>query len=337
MFSVPTLLIVGAGASVEVGFPTGPALKQRIIEALTFQHDGWQFQGGAADIRRSFQFAASDEICSLNQLLDASDHIVRNLPLTDSIDSFLHSHQGQPAIELSAKIAICEIISRYETASSLYIEHSEQAQNFNFAPLSETWLARLWAKIHQNMLGQSLSSIFTNLEIITFNYDRCIEQFLSLALSSFYRVNLSEARLAVDKLDITHVYGSLGALRSGEPNHGEFGVVASSLIAPSARIKTFTESVDSRVLDASYKKIVRSQRVIFLGFSFAGINMDFLRLARGDDNAFRSVRGTCYRMSDENIDAATRGVESLFCKDASAARLVNDTCVNFFDRLSLSL
>jgi hypothetical protein len=337
MFNVPTLLIVGAGASVELGFPTGPALKQRIIEALAFQHDGRTLAGGAADVRRALQQAAAQNLHSLNELLDAADHIVRNLPLADSIDSFLHSHQGQTPIELVAKIAIAEVISRHETASPLWLEHHGCAGRFNFLPVKDTWFARLWGRIHHNLLGQNLNSIFDNLEIITFNYDRCIEQFLSIALASFYRVDFNEARAATETLAVTHVYGTLGGLQPGDGFYAEFGSCAHNLISPATRIKTFTESVDSRVLENARAKILRSKRVIFLGFSFAPINMEFLRLARGEDDGFRSVRGTCYKMSEENVSSARRSAESVFCNNQPSAYLVDDTCANFFDRLSLSL
>lgn len=58
-----------------------------------------------------------------------------------------------------------------------------------------------------------LEDIFRNISFIFFNYDRCIEFYLWIALQDYFNITSQEAaKLVQTKLKIIHPYGSLGPI-----------------------------------------------------------------------------------------------------------------------------
>ena len=120
-----TVIVVGAGASVEAGFPTSTKLKEQIAALLDikFGRGGTKKISGddliTEALRRTQQKSGSGDI---NPYLHAGWEIRDGLPQAVSIDSFIDARQGNKLIELCGKLAIVRAILEAEKRSRLYVD-----------------------------------------------------------------------------------------------------------------------------------------------------------------------------------------------------------------------
>ena len=71
------------------------------------------------------------------------------------------------------------------------------------------WYQLLWSKLHAG--AASLDDLRSNrLTIVTFNYDRSLEQYLLNAAGATFGVSASSAARILEYVPVIHVYGSLG-------------------------------------------------------------------------------------------------------------------------------
>lgn len=77
-----------------------------------------------------------------------------------------------------------------------------------------------------------------------------------------------------------------------------------------------------------------ADRIVFLGFSYANVNMDlFPRI----ENASKVVFGTCKDMSQPNTQHARTRLNSLVDPTLRRTALSPTTCADLFDDFELSL
>ena len=103
--------------------------------------------------------------------------------------------------------------------------------------------------------AQDADQVFSNLAIICFNYDRCVEQFLIHWRARAYALQFEEVRPLLAKLPILRPYGKighdgkryLGIAFGEEPGRLQFVDLASG-------IRTYTQQVED---DALVKEIRR--------------------------------------------------------------------------------
>jgi hypothetical protein len=123
--------------------------------------------------------------------------------------------------------------------------------------------------------------------LVVFNYDRCIEHYLFNALRTYYRMADGDAASLIAQLEIHHVYGDVSPLPwvegSDVPAAG-FGVDPSArqLLLGSQRLKTFTEGTDPT--EPKYRRIRElletGDNLVFLGFAFHRLNLNLLLAPR---------------------------------------------------------
>jgi hypothetical protein len=330
----PTLIVLGAGASVDLGFPTGPDLRSKISEALNFEFDGAMIRGGSQRIER---YLMEQQGPLRERLYRAATHVRRNLPLSDSIDSYLKSNPD-PDRELISKIAICDVIASCEDGCALQTGEASP-ERFNFNALGNFWAPRLFAKLHRGLIeGESPAAIFENVRFVTFNYDRVLEQFLTLAVGSFYNLTYDHAAALVEELSIWHVYGSLGGLSRSQKSYAQFGVPFGNLRENANRIRTFSETTAPEELHQLTEMMEWCRRFLFLGFSYAEINTSLLSQAyTPSPNYVKRVYGTCLGMSGQNVEIARNTLSSTLMGGYGTAMLLGLNCTEMFDDLSLTL
>lgn len=276
MFSPNTVFIVGAGASFEVGLPLGSGLKERVRELVHFEpNHGFSHQAISNAV---FQIAGNNQ-SRLSDFAHAAERIKDGLNHVSSIDTFLDMHRENDAVVALGKIAICIAIVEAERASALTAMFNPRNLRDAPIPSDETRYRTSWYVPFGELLTQGVAmdeaeSIFDNISIITFNYDRCIELFSEHLLRRAYGFG-DHSRTIASKLDILHVYGKIGSLHSAEgERHLSFGRTdGTDYVSLSEGIRTFTETVDSDVDERIKQRVREADTLVFLGFGWLPQNM----------------------------------------------------------------
>lgn len=279
------VLVVGAGASKELGLPTGAELRSQIANLLRYPTEAGRRISGDEKVRHAIEQAVRQINDHKNRTLDkyiAAARLVSDaMPLAISIDNFLDAHQENSAIELCGKLAIIHAILSAERQSILYFERSSHRSPMDFARSDSTWLNAFLRLLTENCTLDNLPDRLKGIAIIVFNYDRCIEHFLYHAFQTYYAASSDQAAALVKTIDIFHPYGTVGHLpwqNSGD--YVAFGEDAPprKLLKLCERIKTFTEGTDPDSSDIAtiQSHTTTAERLLFLGFAFHKLNLNLL-------------------------------------------------------------
>lgn len=257
MIQTPSTLVLGAGSSYAYGFPTGNQLRSLICSELR-RDSGKIYE--AIRLMGNSQMAVEE----FRSAFEGSEIY--------SIDKFLANGPNRPFWDVG-KAAIAAVLIRLEHEKPL----------FNPRPRDPTvttvdhWYRYLWSRMDNSWEG----FLSNNLRIITFNYDRSLEMYLSKALSSHNRMSFEQAISRVEQLRILHVYGSLGKLGSIGPTSRPYApdLDLKSMEVATNSIKVIPEHRKNNDQDVQILEWLReSERICYLGFSYDPINIDRLGL-----------------------------------------------------------
>lgn len=343
--SKPLVLVVGAGASKEAGLPIGSELKTNIAAALDIRYeDGYNRSGGDRLIDQAIRLLVERQGGrDIDPHLRAARHIAAAMPQAASIDNFIDAHRDNPLIELCGKLAIACCILRAE-ASSLMRVGNNTYDTINFKSLEKTWYNSFFQAIVQGAQLSDIPSRLSQLAIVTFNYDRCIEMYLHGALRNYYGIDAAASSSLLEHLAIYHPYGHLGQITQSIPGtDARFGaeVYPQKLIDAAKRLKTFTEGTDvsgSEIVEIR-NVIAHASKLVYLGFSFNPQNLTLL-YGNGVSRELgtRSVFGTALGLSQFDVAAIRQDISMRGSVDANRIYLRNDlTCVQLFHEFSRAL
>ncbi len=277
-------LVLGAGASFPYDFPLSDALV-----------DG---------IRRNLPQAASETAALLNRdrrLVEthtrpASAFATALKGLTAvSIDKFLNLNQQW--LDIGRMAIIIELLRREK--SSLYPGASG---------IQGDWYNYLFSKLIEGLdTVEAIKAEFgTGVRIVTFNYDRSLENFVHKNLSVLLSATLTKEEIAqiASRLEIVHVYGSIGRLPwQTDTQLGsivEYGDFSEDVYSRSEKIRNNIQLIyDQRTtldqLEKAKSFIYPANRVLVLGFGFDEKNIENLDL-RNTLNG-KLVFATGYKMT----------------------------------------
>lgn len=257
------------------------------------------------------------------------------MPQAISIDNFLEAHNGNQEIELCGKLGIVRAILQAEKNCSLNFDQSNTYNKLDFSKLEKTWLIPLQQLLFQNIHLSQIENVFSNIAFIVFNYDRCIEQFLFLALQNYYGINEDQASKIVQKLVIFHPYGTVGKLPwQQKSNPIPFGkqIHHSELLNLSDQIKTFNERVeDKEFLEKIRNVLFQANYIFFLGFAYHQQNLDLI--SSPDGGGAEMIIGTGYGLSQNDckiISNSLRGITKTSPKSEHLQIKSGLTCKGFF-------
>lgn len=265
MLKVPTTLVLGAGASMQYGFPNGMDLVTKIVN-----HSGnWGEHLFENSIREDFRI----------QLRNSGEN---------SIDAFLARHEEFMEF---GKFCITKAISDCENEGNLMARsrYCWYSQFFNSRILNEDI-----CNIAEN-LGK--------LRIVTFNYDRSLEKWLMNRLIYGFRFSLDDSLSLLSQLQIVHVHGQIGQLASTEEYASEFENPYKPISDEQTiqRMSRQLHIIAERSLDDSAEfsnassYLSEGKKVAFFGFGYHPENMRRLGL-HGEGmrqlRASRAVLGT---------------------------------------------
>lgn len=320
-----TVFLIGAGASAEVGLPTGERLKQLISDSLDIEYNSiGDVSKGDRLIDGSIREKCSEISDALLYHKEMSEYKnifkkTRNLlHLSPSIDNFIDSNRGDKRISLCGKLAILQKILESERQSKLYFDN-RTGKGLSYDVIQNTWYQKYFHLITEGSDKNEAREKILKSSFIIFNYDRCFEHFMYNALKDFYSLSDDEAVEFMDAMNIIHPYGKVGELqysRKGDAvNFGANIGNSKFFLSLSASIKTFTESVDEeKVVNNINKLIHNAERLIFLGFAFHPINMSLFRPKDANHNNRMVPRCyfTSYQLSDFNIENIRGKIARLF-------------------------
>lgn len=300
MFGRKTLFVVGAGASSEVGLPIGTDLAGTIAKMFTWRTDFGRVVEG--DERFITQFARQyPQHDQQESHLLAARQVASGVQLVGSIDNYIDTHRHDPRISAVAKFAIVYAILQAEAASSLCIDKSERANaRMNFARLRDSWFHQFGNMLVEGVPLDDIDNLFKNVKIVCFNYDRCIEHFLTNWLAAVYSISFEDAAHEVGKLLILRPYGIVAPIleRNRSVQYGA-SPGGSEINTLKNGIKTYTEQIeDNELLEAVSTSVAEAEVIVILGFGFHPQNMKIL--ASGTAGAAKRIIASAYETSDAN-------------------------------------
>lgn len=241
MINRKTVLILGAGASCDFGFPSGRKLVTDILKGLEKETDlfahlmNYDINNFTADKIRSFYKALRES-------------------MPPSIDIFLetrHEFTDLGKATIAYMLIPCEDEQNLKRSSKVH------------------WYEYLFSKMH----SPSLEGFKENkLSFLTFNYDRSLEKFLFDAIIGKYGLAYDKAVNQFDELvKIKHVYGQLGY-----PNSRHYSPkIRDSYIKVCMQNIQLMHEVDesSPILTEAKVLIQKAEVVCFLGFGYHESNL----------------------------------------------------------------
>lgn len=241
MITTETAFVLGAGASVPFGFPTGAELRRHLCGNL--HKDSSLF----TLLRQCGQ--SEDLILNFRETFELSGIY--------SIDSFI---AFRPAYQEIGELAIAAALIPLENATSLR------------AP-SDNWYQMLWNEMLTNVATPQ-DFLLNRVSFVTFNYDRSLEQYLLSAISHTFDLDLDEAFHLLSQIPIQHVYGSLG--NYGPDTSYRYGSqggtqLTESILAARSSIK-IVPAVRGPKDEQSANWLAKAQRVFVMGFGFDPTN-----------------------------------------------------------------
>jgi hypothetical protein len=266
------VIITGAGASKSFcpEFGIGSELVEQILQRLTEEHlhPSNRYLTDVIDLFEKEGPENLREIAKLykTQRKELASHLADYMNKNEwqkTIDSFVSEHNQYLKL---VNFCIAFHIAGYEGASR---------EKFNY---NESWLFRLCNLLeHICDKSENLGSI----EIITFNYDRLIENYIHMYFSE--RGILEKIENFVQN-NIHHVYGSLGSLPWQKSQIMEpvlYGAPNSQRKIMEGASRNFITIYEARI-EKEYKdlqeKVFNAEELWILGFGFDEINMNRLNL-----------------------------------------------------------
>lgn len=320
MLSRPTVIVVGAGASFELGLPVGSGLKESVANLLNITFpDGYTQSSGDHQIKELVQARALNRgERDWNPILHKCWLLRDALPGSLSIDNLIDAHRTDQDVAFIGKLAIAKAILAAERKSKLFRGSGDR--EFTFADVSGTWLVPFFQIASEGVARENAADIFENVTFIVFNYDRCVERFLPVALKLYYDLNDADAAAIAGKARVLHPYGQVGSITHDGSGLElvPFGSDRYDLPKVAEGIRTFSEGLHNPKQQATITDAIQNAlQIVFLGFAFHPLNMGLM--ATEPKTVMRKIFGTTVGLSEAAIRAVKASLFTAFHKRDSRA------------------
>lgn len=317
MFRSNTLLVVGAGSSVDAGLPLGSELVKRIAAMLQFEQTTIGIGTGSGNqeiyniILKHFGHSKA------HRVIKSCVGMSLSLQHADSIDAYLNDFRNDEDLVFCGKVSNAKAISEAETNRTLTADRTNVFNTLNWAGLEDSWYSKFFGILKSGVRLENIDTIFDNISIVCFNYDRCIEQYLFYAMQNYYRISASEALSVLRKLKIYHPYGTIGAFAIDQTTgHSNYGLAlrGAELVERSKTIRTVYENEkDIAGKEELQLMISNAEQVLFLGFGFHPLNIDLMRSKNNRQNL--KIYATGWKIPAPALDLIKKQISSVFHED----------------------
>jgi len=281
---IKQVLIIGAGGSFVYKFPLGDQLFKRIKNNFPI-HVSQHLAGFTRHYHGNRAFIDASEFS--NQIKNITGI---------SIDKYLNLNSD--LLELGKKAIAAEII-----------DCEKQSLNPVFDYVDNDWYTYLFSKMMEGL--DSIDDIVENfgkyISIITFNYDRSLENFLFNNLYEILKKKLKKNEIVeiFESIPFIHVYGKTGYLE-WESNKDDNLVVPfknlenvpyvlASKIANMIEI-IYEQRKDKDEIQNAKALIEKADRILFLGFGFDTLNLRILGMPDNIEN--KKIFGTAFQQTE---------------------------------------
>ena len=226
-------------------------------------------------------------------------------------------------------------ILKAEASSPHFKRVNNMKDTFDSSKFEDSWYSSLTKILTEGIKKSQIGNLFDNLEIINFNYDRCLEHYLPISLSEYYGISPDSIREIMKGLTIHRPYGVAGRLpwQKGDSPSVEFGGGSPQLLADVAQqVRTFTERVnEGDELAAMRATIASADRIVFLGFAFHRQNVELLSQKTKDHT---EIVATAYKISKSDMSVIDRELSKAFAHEFvmqdRRVELADMPCFQFF-------
>jgi hypothetical protein len=336
VFRAKTVFVVGAGASFEVGLPVGADLLKQIVTLTNIRYEFGQLKSGDYEIINALKILLNEgnSVTKLNEHLHAGWQLGKSANQAISIDNVIDALEDTK-VELVGKIGIVRAILKAEASSSKFKIPERHPHVIEMSNFDDTWYSSLTKLLTENVRKSNIGNLFNNLQIINFNYDRCLEHYLPLSLGDYYGVEPGVIREIMQSLVIHRPYGVVGRLpwQTGDGPSVDFGQCnAQQLAAVVQQVRTFTERIEEGAqLEAMKSAIASADRIVFLGFAFHRQNVELLaQKVQGHTEVVATALGIS--KSDKSVIEEELAKAFAFDGTMNEGRIVlaDSTCDKFF-------
>jgi hypothetical protein len=328
-----TVFVVGAGASTDFDLPLGSSLAEQIRQTLNAEF-GTRTGGADGNVEQGLGVEGM-RLEHVQAALDLRGALLRS----GSIDHALYTLRGRPEIVQVGKVAIADQILQAERRSPLPKGACSERHIFhdNLNRCRRSWLARLLVALLGDRAPEDFSGAFDGVAFVTFNYDRCIEQYLFYALQDIGGLQTNVAAAIVSKIPIVHVYGYLGAPSFLRGNmHTDFGSDQPLAAGYTARsIKTFTEGAERGTLEDVHRLMAWAERAVLLGFGFDPLNVK--ALFPTGRVAGQEIMGTIYKADPDLLESFRAAIGAALPAGLRDASFIDRACSDFIDATARQL
>jgi len=309
MITTPAVLILGAGASMPFGYPSGSGLHELVCTAIE--------ENQTQDPFFYYMKMAGFDDTNVRKF----GHALRRGGA--SVDAFL---EARDEFHKVGKAAMGYFLAQVENEDKLFAKMGSGDKG--------NWY---WS------LANAIDAYFYELQdnkltIVTFNYDRSLEHFLFTHLKEKFKEDDAAVANQLKGLGFIHLHGQLGALpwQDREEPKREYGCVNDNDVAESAKgIQIISEAQEEGPdFEAAWAAIGNAHRIYFLGFGYHSTNLERLRLSAARNGA--SIAGTIMGLTAYEIAKVRMQIRECLTSRAKQAsievNLVGDGCFNFFRR-----
>lgn len=262
MISQRTVLILGAGASMEFGFPSGFDLLRQLTHPT--------FESGS-NTELSTLAACGYDSSAVAAFASALAQSGRT-----SVDAFLE-HRSE-FLDVGKAALACALIP-----------HEHEDALFDRSKPSQSWYDYLFARMNARL--QEFE--YNQLSVITFNYDRSLEHYLITALMNSYSLTVERAANLVNRyVPILHVHGMLAPHSALDSNGRAYApdLGSDAIRKAAASIRVVHERDSDSAFRLAVERLSLAKRIFFLGFGYDPTNVARLRVRTIPQSA--SIYGT---------------------------------------------
>lgn len=288
MIHARTVFVLGAGASIPYGFPTGAQLKAVICrDAAGPDTMLYSLMRGCG-----FSEAELGDFCSALAL--------SGLP---SVDSFLELRQEYMEI---GKVAIA--------AALIPLEAPER--------LADSSGGKDWyGYLYDHLRGRPAEFQHNLVSFLTFNYDRSLEAYLFQAFRFSYGLKDEQVAQTLGFLPIVHLYGRLGPLpwqdKTGRPYGSQVTAEVARSCAKGIRIIREAASPPVPRMSDAFRLLKDAEVICFLGFGYSPQNLARLFLVEAHQEE-QEIFGSAYGLKPAERERA----EALFSFGSGSPRIL---------------